>query len=130
MPTPKKQLKKSKDSVRLPVHISPRKYNITLKLDLESFTYEGKEVIDIMLDKSVKEITLHSKDLAIETVEIMRGKTKQFANKISYNEKSETATFAFAKPVTKGKAKLNIVFKGIISENLRGFYKSRYEING
>jgi hypothetical protein len=49
--------KKVKTKVRLEKHIKPNKYTLTLKPDLESFTFEGKEIIDIVLDKSVKEIT-------------------------------------------------------------------------
>ena len=117
-------------SVRLGTHIKPERYNLTLKPDLEAFTFSGKEVINITLDKAVKEIVLHSKDIDIETVEIAQGKDMQFAQKISYDIKSETVTFYFKKPIKKGKAKLSIVFVGIISDNLRGFYRSRYSIDG
>ncbi len=119
-------MKKSKKSIRLVSHVWPERYNLTLKPDLESFTFSGKEIVDIVLDKEVKEITLHSKDIAIKSVELC----EQFANNISYDEKAETATFYFKKPIQKGKAKLNIVFSGIINDSLRGFYKSKYEIDG
>ncbi len=112
-------------SVRLPSHITPVRYNLTLKPDLESFTFWGKEVIDIVIDKEVKEITLHSKDIDIETAQI----GEQFTTKISYDTKAETATFTFKNKI-KGKIKLTIVFAGIISETLRGFYRSKYEIDG
>jgi puromycin-sensitive aminopeptidase len=117
-------------SVRLVSHIKPERYNLTLKPDLEAFTFSGKEVIDIVIDKPVREITLHSKDIDIETVEIKQGKILQFAYKISYNIKAETVTFLFKKAIQKGRAKLSIIFVGIISDNLRGFYRSRYVIDG
>jgi puromycin-sensitive aminopeptidase len=125
---PMKNTKKT--SVQLVSHIKPNRYTLTLKPDLEAFIFEGKEVIDITLDKPTKEITLHSKDLKIETVQIVQKKDSEFAHTITYNEKAETATFLFKKPITKGKAKLSIVFGGMISENLRGFYRSRYAIDG
>jgi puromycin-sensitive aminopeptidase len=119
-----------KNSVLLVPHITPTRYNLTLKPDMDNFVFEGSETIDIVLDKDVKTITLHSKDIAISTAEIKIGKEIQFADKIEYDTAAETATFTFKKSIKKGKAKLNIVFSGIISENLRGFYKSRYEIDG
>ncbi|MDQ5971101.1 MAG: puromycin-sensitive aminopeptidase [Patescibacteria group bacterium] len=118
--------KKSKTSIRLPSHITPIRYNLTLKPDLENFTFWGKEVIDLVIDKEVKEITLHSKDIDIETAQA----GVQFATKISYDIKAETATFTFKNKIPKGKIKLTLVFNGIINETLRGFYKSKYEIDG
>jgi hypothetical protein len=40
-------------SVRLVSHIKPERYNLTLKPDLEAFTFSGKEVIDIVFEKPV-----------------------------------------------------------------------------
>lgn len=122
------QKKTKKRSVRLVSHIKPERYNLTLKPDLEAFTFSGKEIISIIIDKPVKEITLHSKDIKIETVEINQGKIIQFAYKISYDVKAETVKFVFKKQIAKRKAKLSIVFDGVINDTLRGFYKSRYMI--
>ena len=38
-----------KSSVRLPDHIRPERYKLTLKPDLENFTFEGEEVIYLTL---------------------------------------------------------------------------------
>jgi puromycin-sensitive aminopeptidase len=121
---------KNKKSVRLPSHISPISYNLTIKSDFESFTFSGKEIIKIKIEKPTKEITLHSKDLDIETVKYIDKSGEQFAIKITYNTDKETATFYFKKKIEKGQGKLSIVFSGIISDGLSGFYKSRYLLNG
>jgi len=126
--------KQKKKSVRLVKHVIPVKYDLTLKPDLKAFVFSGKEIIDILIDKPIKEITLHAKDIDIETVKVLPfgedlGEA-QFAYKISYDIKAETTTFYFKKPIPKGKANLNIIFSGIISDSLRGFYKSKYEIDG
>jgi len=132
---------KAKKSIRLPAYVKPEHYLLTIKPDLENFTFSGEEVITLSLGRPVKEITLHSKELNIESVEIVRfsaiaenltkktGKEKIFA-KISYNEKMETATFRFEKIIPKGKAQLRIVFCGILNDKLRGFYKSTYVHEG
>lgn len=119
----------SKKSVRLPTHISPIKYDLKLKPDLEAFTFEGREVIEIKISKPLKEITLHSKDIKIETAEIIYRGVNEFA-KINYNEKNETVTFIFKKNIPKGKVKLIVNFGGIINDSLRGFYKSTYTLAG
>lgn len=122
--------KAPKKSVRLPAHIVPSYYKILLHPDLEAHTFSGEETITITLSKPVREITLHSVDLDITSVAISFGKETLEAAKISYNEKAETATFHFNKNIPKGNAKLKLAFLGILKDNMRGFYKSRYIVDG
>lgn len=122
MKTPKNK----KKNVRLPSDVIPLYYNITLKPDLESHTFSGEETITIDLKKEADSITLHSKDLDIVSVALDGIPAK----KISYDDPKETATFSFAKKIGKGEAKLHIVFRGILANNMRGFYKSRYMVEG
>lgn len=123
-------IKTKRQSIRLPKSILPLRYKLTIRPDLESFTFSGQEIIYINIKKPITSITLHAKDLDIETVEIFQKDNSQFASKINYNTKSETTTFYFKNKTRIGKAKLSIIFSGIINDSLRGFYRSRYEING
>ena len=59
-------------SVQLSEHVSPIRYNLTLRPDLESFTFSGKEIISFNIKKPTFQITLHSKDLDIETAELLQ----------------------------------------------------------
>ncbi|MCX6757979.1 MAG: M1 family metallopeptidase [Candidatus Nomurabacteria bacterium] len=119
-----------KINVRLATHIMPIHYEITLRPDLEAHVFSGEEIITISTDKAVSEITLHSKELHIESAEVVLGKEKIQTKKITYNEKLETATFIFPKQIKKGKLKLHIIFRGILADNMRGFYKSKYVVDG
>lgn len=121
----KKQIK----NIRLSENILPIKYNIEIKPDLENFTFQGVENIQIEILKSTKEITLHSKEIDIETASINFEKKKIFTKKISYNEKEETVTFFFPNLIPKGKANLTLVFQGILNDKMRGFYRSKYSID-
>lgn len=129
MKSKSKKQKKSVKSVRLPSYIVPIGYDITLKPDLKNFTFGGAETIIFTSLKKTKEITLHSKDIDIETVSLARNSEKFFAEKIIYNQKEDTATFLFKKYINTGKHKLNIVFKGILNDKMRGFYSSKYFLN-
>lgn len=120
----------AKTSVRLPKYIIPQRYALTIKPDLEAFTFIGNEIIDIVLDKNVKTLTLHSKDLEITDGWWQVGKTRVDIVKTVYNPKAETATFTFSKSLVKGKGKLHLHFRGIIQDSLRGFYRSQYTNNG
>ena len=106
-------------------NIIPIEYDIQLKPDLENFTFEGIETITLDILKPTKTLTLHSKEIEIETVRM-----GEVFGDISYNEKAETATFKFPKIIPAGKTKLNIVFKGILNDKMRGFYRSKYTASG
>ena len=135
-------MKNPKNNVRLPAHIKPVRYHITLKPDLEAFVFSGEETISLSLDKEVKDITLHSKDIEIvsaEVVQVGRVKTtyatrsrriENFALKITYDDKAETVTFVFPKSIKKGKAKLILVFRGVLNDRMHGFYRSTYFVEG
>lgn len=117
-------------SVRLGRNVVPERYAIKLKPDLEKFVFEGEETITVNVLSPTKTVTLHSKDLDIEVAEVILGDKKVFATKISYDEKAETVTFVFPAPIPRGAGKLRLVFRGILNDKLRGFYRSRYEIAG
>jgi len=113
-------------SARLSKNATPLEYDIQLKPDLENFTFGGVETIKISILKPTKLITLHSKEIDIETGDVLIGKEKIFASKISYDKKAETATFLFPKLLPAGKLKLRLVFQGILNDKMRGFYRSKY----
>ncbi len=121
---------KTNRNVRLSPDIKPLHYALTLKPDLESSLFEGEEIIHLFLAKPTKTITLHSKDLDIESVQVIVDKEGIFALKIKYDEKAETASFIFAKGIPKGEIRLKIIFRGVLNEKMRGFYRSSYVLDG
>lgn len=125
----KKITKKKIKNVRLGSSVVPLEYDIQLHPDLENFTFAGVETITLKILKPTKTLTLHSKEIDIETASVAVKKDKIFA-KISYDEKSETATFVFPKAIPKGKIKITLTFKGILNDKMRGFYRSSYVYEG
>ena len=119
-------MQKKKPKVRLSKEVVPIKYDIKLHPDLENFTFGGIESITLNLLKETKEITLHSKEIDIETARL----DKEFTKKISYNQKAETVTFIFDKKIPKGRHTLTIAFQGILNDKMRGFYRSSYVYEG
>ena len=122
--------KKVSKSVRLSKAVTPSHYQILLNPDLVLCTFMGEETITLSLAKPTKEITLHASELSIAVANITIGQKIIVAQKISYDEVSETATFHFQKSIPKGKAKLTLMFSGVLKDNMRGFYKSSYAVNG
>src|SRR5947207_58812 len=96
-------------NIRLSKFVTPERYQLSIKPDLNGFTFEGSEVIFLSLEKSANQITLHAKELKITDVHFNSTKAK----KVVYNSKAETATFTFAKALPKGKGELKLEFKGV-----------------
>ncbi len=119
-----------KSSVRLPSYIKPDRYQLTIKPDLEGFTFSGEEIIFLRLGKTTREITLHAKELDVFDVKFQISNNKFQTGKIKYDIKAETATFTFLTSLPKGKGELRLSFKGILNDQMRGFYRSRYMHNG
>jgi puromycin-sensitive aminopeptidase len=118
-------------SVRLSKDVIPKEYKIELKPDLENFTFSGKETITLEVLKKTKTLTLHSKEMDVETAHMSdMWENKVFAEKISYDKKTETVTFSFPKIIEKGKVELTIIFQGILNDKMRGFYRSKYFVKG
>ena len=101
-----------------------------LKPDFNEFTFTGIETIYLLLEKPTKQITLHAVELEIESAEFIHESKEIWACKISYDSKSETATFTFPKLLPKGKGELKLQFKGILNDKMRGFYRSKYHLAG
>ncbi|RJQ34644.1 M1 family peptidase [Candidatus Parcubacteria bacterium] len=122
--------KTAKNKVRLTKDIVPTKYQISLTPDLEAFVFEGEETIHLTLKKPTRAITLHSTELEIESAEIVTRTETIVAQKISYNEKAETATFTFKNNLPRGAVRLKLVFRGILNDRMHGFYRSSFEHGG
>lgn len=105
---------------RLPQHIKPHRYKISIKPDLQNFTFSGEETIEIFLEKPVKEITLHAIELVIVSAQAA----------VTYNTQQETATLHFSRLLQKGRHTLQLSFTGIIAEKMRGYYRSSYQHDG
>ncbi len=123
-------MKKTNKNVRLSRDVLPTRYEIKLKPDLEAFVFEGQESIHLTLKKPQRSITLHADELEIESAEALVGTASHNAQKISYDKTAETATFDFAKTLPKGKLQLKIIFRGILNDKMRGFYRSSFEHAG
>ncbi|MDB5238099.1 MAG: hypothetical protein JWM46_369 [Candidatus Kaiserbacteria bacterium] len=118
-----------KKSVRLTTDVLPLKYQIGITTDLATFVFTGEEVIHLSLKKPTRSITLHAKDIGISAARVAQKNIEQ-PTRITFDAASETVTFVFKTPLSKGPAKLAIAFQGVLNDNMRGFYKSSYTVDG
>ncbi|XP_014218459.1 puromycin-sensitive aminopeptidase-like [Copidosoma floridanum] len=118
---------------RLPTSVKPTNYEIFLTINLDDFTYSGKQNVCIKVLKSTKFIVLNSLNIKIKTVSynINGGKDIINAQSIEYNVPDEIVSITFSKEIPTGDlGYLSFEFDGIINEQLNGFYRSKYTSNG
>ena len=116
----------SADAVVLPTNVRPTHYQITLQPDMEKFTFDGLEVIDIDVEEPTSEIALNAAELRVPSGMVIKDGRWIQASSITVDEENETVTLAFPEPIEAGPAQLDLRFVGELNDKLRGFYRSQY----
>jgi len=108
---------------RLPATALPRTYRLTLEPDLEALTFKGEVSIDLDVKTATTQIVMHSVGLQI-------AEARSGAERIEFrtDEAKERLTLVSPKPFGVGPAMISLRFSGKISEEMRGFYRSRYTL--
>ena len=99
--------------------------------DNNSFTTHGKVIINFECKNPTSKIVFHAKELIIDASKFyIFSKTDSSINiekSIKYDEELEFVTVHFNRNCVKNaKYRLEIQFKGIINDQLVGFYRSSY----
>jgi aminopeptidase N len=121
------------ERVTLPTDVLPHHYSLELTPNLEKLDFYCDEVIDVTVLNEVTEVTLHSKEIFIETVTFSStgSATSPSVVGISYNVKYHTVKFTFDGALPLGAGKLTLHYRGILNGDMAGFYKSTYaDANG
>lgn len=121
--------------VILPTDVYPLHYDLELTPNLENLDFFCNEVIVVEVRKeNVSDITLHTKEIFIESVEFKTESDSQSnpsVVEINYNIKYNTVKFVFDNSLPIGNAKITIKYRGILNGDMAGFYKSTYaDANG
>jgi aminopeptidase N/puromycin-sensitive aminopeptidase len=109
---------------RLPQSVRPEHYTLTLTPDLKAATFSGVESIDVNLAEPTNRITLNAAEIDFEGVSVTAGGKQQSAS-VSLDKEKEQASFTFPENLPAGKATLTIRYRGILNNELRGFYLSK-----
>jgi aminopeptidase N len=108
---------------KLPKTVVPSLYTIDIVPDLTKLTLTGTEQIAIDVRSPVDTITLNAAGLTLGSVALEDGA----AATVTLDEKAQTATLKFAKPVAAGAHTLKIGYTGPIPETPNGIYYDDYK---
>jgi puromycin-sensitive aminopeptidase len=122
------------ESYRLPAHTRPRRYSIELRPDLEQARFAGHVEIDIHIEGEQDLLVLNALELDIDRVvfapkapgdpagrEGVEGREVRFSL-----EASEQQLMLHLDRPARGDARVEIDFRGVLNDQLRGFYRSTY----
>ncbi|MGI8420628.1 MAG: M1 family metallopeptidase [Candidatus Levyibacteriota bacterium] len=115
-----------KKNIHLSQDINPKEYHLTIQPDLKMFVFTGEVDIVLEVKKPIKSITLHADEIDVTKATF----NDALVGEITHDEDSETVTIQFAKTLPVGEGKLHLVFTGIHNDMLKGFYRSKYYIDG
>ncbi|MCH7483103.1 MAG: M1 family metallopeptidase [Chloroflexi bacterium] len=118
----------SPTAYRLPATVRPRHYDLTFEPNFSSFTFAGTATITLTVAEATDVIQLHAAELSISAASaVLADGTTVEAEATDVDEAAERATISFPRALPAGEAKLVLAFTGTLNDQMRGFYRSRYE---
>ncbi|HEU5149814.1 MAG TPA: M1 family metallopeptidase [Iamia sp.] len=111
---------------RLPRTVLPRRYDLRLVPDLEAATFSGTVAVAVDVVEPVTEVVLNAIELEVDEAWVEAGGERRDAT-VTLDEELERATLALpGDPLPAGPATVQLVFRGILNDKLRGFYRSTF----
>lgn len=112
---------------RLPTSVRPDHYFLTLEPDLQAFSFAGEARIELEILSPTSEIVMNAAELHVSSAEIdLEDGSKLTAREITHDDETERVVCHFDTVLAAGPKCLHLVFSGILNDQLRGFYRSKY----
>jgi len=127
---------KTVQRVLLPKNVKPIGYKLQLTPDMKACKYTGVVTteLEVLAESAENSITFHSMELVIDfgKVTLERNGETVVASSHSINSDDEMTTVVFpGAPFKVGEAfKLTVPFHNILNDEMAGFYRSKYQVNG
>jgi aminopeptidase N len=109
---------------RLPANVTPQHYDIRVEPDLAAAAFGGVVRIEVRLTRPSAAIVLNAAEIEFDTVTIAAGGRTQPA-RVSLDAAKEQATLTVPRAVPAGLASIDITYRGILNDQLRGLYLSK-----
>jgi aminopeptidase N len=127
---------KAVERVLLPKNVKPNGYKIHLTPDMKACVYKGVVTTELVVlsETADNTITFHSMELVIDFTQVQlerNGATvTATSHKINSDDEMTSVTFPGA-PFAVGEIlKLTVPFNNKLNDEMAGFYRSKYTVNG
>jgi puromycin-sensitive aminopeptidase len=112
---------------RLPRAVVPHRYDLTLEPDLASTTFTGSEIVTVSVEEPVDEIVLNADDLEVGTGRLEGPGGALEVTSVRLDPENERAYLSLSGTAEPGEWRLHLDFRGRLSDQLEGFYRSTYK---
>jgi puromycin-sensitive aminopeptidase len=119
--------RRSVDPYRLPRHVIPSRYELTLAPDFATFTFTGQETVMLTVRQVTSELVLNAADLAVTSARIENDHGAAYDGTVEAEEALERCRIRFSAALQPGDWRLKLTFNGVLNDKLRGFYRSSYK---
>src|ERR1700722_19731144 len=110
--------------VRLPTHVVPRRYRLSLDIDPVTDDYLGEVDVDLDVVESTHTIELHAVDLAIDSATLrFPGLDRELELAVRLEPGRDRLHLTASLPIQIGPSVLSLSFRGKLQRGLRGLYK-------
>jgi len=117
------------DPYRLPRSVLPVRYDLELAPDLDAASFRGTVTISVEVVEPVDTITLNALDLDIDVVRVRGGGVELHAT-VTQDPAHERVALRLDGTLPVGAAEIHLAFDGILNDQLVGFYRSTFELDG
>jgi puromycin-sensitive aminopeptidase len=118
------------NSHRLPRTVVPSRYDLRLEPDLEHATFAGEEVIHVEVRDATDEVQLNAVELALTRADAESVDGTRLEGAVTLDAETDRVHLRFARPLRPGEWKLHLAFRGILNDQLHGFYRSTFKDSG
>jgi len=115
---------------RLPRTVVPRRYDLVLEPDLDALTFAGSESVTVEVQERVDEIVLNALDLEVGPGSLEGPGGTLEVSSVRIDPETERAHLLLSGTAEPGEWVLHLEFRGRLSEQLHGFYRSTYTDEG
>jgi len=112
------------ERVVLPSDVIPDHYEIAVTPNAAALTFTGKVRIDLTVAAPTSRIVLNDADIVIDKAALSG---EAAAPAVSYDDKTETASFAFTHPLAPGHYTLGLDYHGKIYQQASGLFALDYK---
>lgn len=123
-------MSEKKQFQRLPKDVVPSNYKIRLQPDLSAFTFAGSEEITVEVKNAVGCIKLNCNEIVIQDALFQGSTGDELKGNVKYEKEEELAVITFTTELQPGHGVLKLKFTGELNDKMKGFYRSKYTING
>jgi len=112
---------------RLPRFAAPVRYDLVIEPDISSASFTGSAEIEIDIIDATDRLVLNAVDLEIDEATVTGSAVDAIRPAMTFDADAERVTFTVETALEPGRVTLHTRFRGVLNDQLRGFYRSTYE---